>query len=291
MFVRRSTELHESPVVKEVRVEDFDLSSTLESGQIFRYVRAPGGYLVHHRDRVFRVWQRGNALGFEGADEAAVLEYLGLRHNYGEIMRCLPRQGPLGEAVNLYWGLRILCQDPWECLICFLCSSAKSIAQIKVVVEGLCRAFGKPVSLGRYQGFTFPREGTIDDSERLRSIGLGFRARYVYEVNRMVAGGYLSGLAGRPYQEARALLMDLPGVGEKVADCVLLFSLGYLEAFPVDRWIKRGMQEAYFHGRKVSAGKISEFARRHFGQFAGYAQQYLFHYWRNSSTRLSTQNP
>lgn len=266
--------------MNSIHVEDFDLCSTLESGQMFRYVRMSEGYLVHQRDRVFRVCQRGDTLYFDGVEESFITHYFGLDEKYSEIMRTLGDERTLERAVELYWGLRIIHQDPWECLISFLCSAAKSISHIRVIVERLCRAFGEPVSLGNYQGYAFPCEGTISDLERLEAIGLGFRARYIHEVNRIFQKGYFHNIVGKPYKEAKALLMDLPGVGEKVADCVLLFSMGFPQAFPIDTWIKRGMEETYFYGEKTSFKKIAAFARQRFGPFAGYVQQYLYHYWR-----------
>ena len=274
--------------MKSIQIEDFDLASTLESGQVFRYVRTTEEYLVHARNRVFRVRQSGRTLYFDGAQERFITHYFGLDENYSEIIEALAHERIIGEAVRLYRGLRILRQDPWECLVSFLCSSAKNIAHIKVIVENLCRAFGEPVSLGNYQGYGFPREGTLDDLGRLKTVGLGFRARYIHEMNRLIQRGYLGNIVSKPYKEARILLMELPGVGEKVADCVLLFSMGFLQAFPIDTWIKRGMEETYFRGNRTSSRNIGSFARQHFGPFAGYAQQYLYHYWREKG-RLASE--
>lgn len=269
--------------MNSIHVEDFDLCSTLESGQIFRYVRMPEGYLVHQRDRVFTVCQRGGTLYFDGVEARFITQYFGLDEDYKGIMGALVDEETVKRAVELYRGLRILRQDPWECLISFLCSSTKTIAHIRVIVERLCRILGEPVSLANYQGYAFPREGTIDDLDRLQAIGLGFRAWYIHRANRIVQSGYLGNVVGKSYEEVRTLLMDLPGVGEKIADCVLLFSMGFLQAFPIDTWIKRGMEETYFQGRKTSTKRIGEFAQRRFGPFAGYAQQYLYHYWRNTA--------
>ncbi len=273
--------------MKSIHAEDFDLASTLESGQVFRYVRMPEGYLVHVRNGVFRIRQRGSVLDFEGVEERSVIHYFGLDQKYRKIIGTLANKETIGRAVELYWGLRILRQDPWECLVSFLCSSTKSIAHIRVIVERLCRNFGEPVSLGNYQGYGFPHEGTINDLGRLEAIGLGFRARYIYEMNRIVQMGYLENIGGKAYEEARNVLMDLPGVGEKIADCVLLFSMGFLQAFPVDTWIKRGMEDTYFQGKRTSPRKIGSFARQRFGPFAGYAQQYLYHYWREKARLAS----
>jgi N-glycosylase/DNA lyase len=272
--------------MNRIHAEDFDLSSTLESGQTFRYVRMTNGYLIHRKNTVLKIAQKGSVLHFDGADEEFVTQYFGLDENYPAMMATLGSDRTLREAMELYWGLRILRQDPWECLVSFLCSSTKSIAHIRVLVERLCRAFGEPVSFGNYQGYTFPDEGRINDLERLEAIGLGFRTRYIYQVNRIVEQGYLEDMAVKPYPEARALLMELPGVGEKVADCVLLFSMGFSEAFPIDTWIKRGMERTYFGGKRTPSRSIRGLAKERFSSLAGYAQQFLYHYWREQK-RLS----
>ncbi len=266
--------------MSSIRVEDFDLSSTLESGQVFRYIRLPEGYLVHQRDRVFTICQKGRELYFQGVEASFITHYFGLDKDYRAIMRTVANDRTVEKAVKRYWGLRILRQDPWECLISFLCSSTKNITHIKVIVERLCRSFGEPVSLENYQGYAFPCEGTLNDFEKLQAVGLGFRASYIYRVNQIVQQGYFENISVRPHEEARTLLMGLPGVGEKIADCVLLFSMGFTQAFPVDTWIKRGMEETYFSGKRTSPTRTGAFAREHFGPFAGYAQQYLYHYWR-----------
>jgi N-glycosylase/DNA lyase len=266
--------------MRSISVDDFDLSATLESGQIFRYVRLAEGYLIHHRDRVLQVRQNGRVLYFDGADEGFLLHFLALDEDYQEITRNLEVETTVRNAMARHWGLRILRQDPWECLVSFLCSSTKSVTHIRVMIEHLCRAFGKPVSLGHYRGYGFPSEGTIRDGRRLEEIGLGFRAGYIHRVNQIIREGYFEEILREPYQEAKARLMQLPGVGDKVADCVLLFSMGFSQSFPVDRWIKRGMEQIYFHGERISPRRIRAFALEHFGPFAGYAQQFLYHDWR-----------
>ncbi len=269
--------------MNSIRVDDFNLAATLESGQIFRYVRTTTGYLVHQRNRIFKVWQEGCELHFEGAEGPFIRHYFGLDKDYKGTLRTLVEESVVQRAAEVHWGLRILRQDPWECLVSFLCSSTKNIAHIKVLIERLCRAFGDPVSFGNYHGYAFPREGEIQDLRRLQAMGLGYRAEYVYAANRIAGKRYFEDILGKPYEEAKALLMDVPGVGEKVADCVLLFSLGFTQAFPVDTWIKKGMEEIYFQGQSTSAKKIGAFGRKRFGQFAGYAQQFLYHHWRENA--------
>jgi len=276
--------------MNRIHVEDFDLCSTLESGQIFRYVRLSEGYLVNHRRRAFWVCQKGQNLFFDGVEERCILHLFGLDRDYRAIMRSLGDDRTLKTAMRLHWGLRILRQDPWECLISFLCSSTKPIRHIRVIIERLCRAFGEEITFGNHQVYAFPGEGTISGSDRLRAIGLGFRARYIHEVNQIIEGGYLERVAAKPYGEAKALLMGLPGVGDKVADCVLLFSMECPEAFPIDTWIRRGMERSYFRGERTSAKKIHTFARKHFGPYAGYAQQLLYHYWREKGRNFDTKH-
>ena len=272
--------------MKSIRIEDFDLCTSIESGQIFRYVHTPDGYLVHAREKIFWVRQRGHELFFDGVDEEFMVSYFGLGQDYPNIMTTLRKDRTVDAALKRYWGLRILQQDPWECLVSFLCSSAKSIPQIRVILERLCHAFGEPITFGNYQGYAFPTEGAFADPVRLSRLGLGFRAEYLHEVNQAIGKEYFQGLTCLPYERAKPRLMALPGLGEKIADCVLLFSLGFSGAFPVDTWIKRGMERVYFDEKRTSPTRIGRFAREYFGPYAGYAQQYLYHYWRNESPSL-----
>ncbi len=275
-----------SAQTSSIRVRDFQLGYTMECGQFFRYKRSGDCYYVHCRDKFFRVWQEGDRLLFSGVDKDSIEHFFSLDVSLEDILSELPLDRHTRKAFQLYRGLRLIRQDPWECLLSYLCSIASNVPKIQRCLDGISRAFGEEVGLDEVKGYSLPRPdqmvGTRCNVPLLKGIGLGFRAMYIHEVSQRVDVPYLEALRNLPYMEAKKRLMKLPGVGEKVADCVLLFSLDFLEAFPVDRWIERAIRTFYFKGRKVSSRDIQSFARDYFGRYRGYAQQYLFHYSRTA---------
>jgi N-glycosylase/DNA lyase len=166
-------------------------------------------------------------------------------------------------------------------LVSFLFSSAKAIPHIRSIIEELCRSCGEKIFLGNYQSYGFPEPLSIGYSHRLESIRAGFRTAYLIKACQCIDRNQLLALKGLSYRDARKVLMNLSGVGKKIADCVLLYSLDFLEAFPIDTWIKKGLQKVYFGGRRAGEKEMEEFVSNHFGPFAGYAQLYLYHLWRN----------
>jgi N-glycosylase/DNA lyase len=188
-------------------------------------------------------------------------------------------------------GLRLLRQEPWECLASFILSSTKQIVQIQQIVGELCRRFGEPlpVPAGHDAEFSFPspeRLAAATESE-LRACKMGFRAPYLLAAARQVAAGRLDLERLRPLrvEEVRAELLRLRGVGEKIANCVLLFAYGFQSAFPVDVWVMKALRELYFPRRRPNAERLRQFTLTHFGPWAGYAQQYLFCYMRAQAGR------
>jgi len=192
-------------------------------------------------------------------------------------------------AVSACRGLRLLRQDPWECLASFILSSTKQIVQIRQIIALLCERYGQPVPGPAVEGpaHTFPsatKLATLTEAD-LRGCKMGFRAPYLLETARIIAKGTLKleELQGLPVEAARLKLIELPGVGRKIADCVLLFAYGFQSAFPVDVWILKALRQLYFPRRQVKMKKLHGFAANHFGPWGGYAQQYLFHYMRTNS--------
>jgi N-glycosylase/DNA lyase len=189
-------------------------------------------------------------------------------------------------AVSKCRGLRLLRQEPWECLGSFILSSTKQITQIQQIIRLLCQRFGVPVVVPPDQepAWAFPEAARLAacTEAELRDCKMGFRAPNLLRAARMVAAGEvdLEALRHRPEQEARRELIRLPGVGEKIADCVLLFGLGCASAFPVDVWVARALRRLYFPRTHPTARELRAYAARYFGGHAGYAQQYLFHYIR-----------
>ncbi len=272
-----------------LEVKDFTLNETLKSGQLFRYVDFGDHYLVHAGSHVFRVEEEGGRICFEGVGEEFISRFFRLDDDLEGIYRQIGKDPFIGGAIELYRGLRLIRQDPWECLVSFLCSSAKNIPHIKCIVEHLCRHCGPAVSLGNYHGYGFPSPDQISECGDLGRIKAGFRARYLLEISRQAKAMDLGALAKLGYRDAKRELMALPGVGDKIADCVLLYSLDFSEAFPVDTWIRKAMHMGYQGGNTLSDRKIRDFAQEYFGKYAGYAQLYLYHFVRNQGGKLNSR--
>lgn len=261
---------------------DFHLEATLRSGQAFRWSPQPDGTWrgVVGRE-VWTVCQQDNVLfvrGAHGHDAAdRVRRYFALDRELPSVVATFPPDPPLQRAVRRHWGLRVLRQPAWETLASFIASSTKQIVQIQQIVDELSRRWGEP--LGEQQ-FAFPKAAVLArlHESDLRACRLGFRARYVLAAARAVDSGRLviDELRRWDYERARAALLELPGVGEKIADCVLLFGCGFDAAFPVDVWVERALRRLYFPRRRVSGRRLRAFAADHFGPYAGWAQQYLF---------------
>ncbi len=268
-------------------VIDYNLDATLRSGQTFRWRQQEElwtGVVGRHW-----VALRSSPPGIEARTAIPVPDWDWLAHylqvttDLESVLATFPNDEPLLAAVRACPGLRLLRQDPWECLASFLLSSTKQIVQIQQVVEQLCRRLGSPVMTppAHPAAFSFPSPAQVAaaDEPLLRECRMGFRAPYLLAAARQIANQQFNlDEPGRlPLEAARERLMTLPGVGPKIADCVLLFAYGQPAAFPIDVWIGRTLEQAYFNGRKVPRQQLVTFARSRFGPHAGYAQQYLFH--------------
>lgn len=264
----------------------FDLAVCLASGQFFRWTREPDGhYAVVRGPVLFRVRQEGDLLRADGADADLLREFFALDHDLPAIRRILRRDPVLREAVDACPGLRILRQDPWECTAAFITSIASNIPRITRNVADMAATAGLPLALGRSTAHAFPRPADFPDEAALRRLRLGFRAPYLARAARLAASGLLDDVGRHGYEEGKRTLMVLPGVAEKVADCVQLFAYGHLNAFPVDTWIRKTMVRLFFRGRRVDDRRIRAFAADRWEGLAGYAQQYLFHWSRGRARR------
>jgi N-glycosylase/DNA lyase len=213
-------------------------------------------------------------------------DYLQLHVPLHEILLEFPNDEPMRAAVQACRGLRLLRQDPWECLASFILSSTKQIVQIRQIVAQVCACFGEPVKTpaGQPQARSFTAAARLAEATEaeLRACKMGFRAPYLRQTAIAVARGEpdLASLVNLDTDAARDQLLRFPGVGRKIADCVLLFAYGRQDAFPVDVWVTKALRQLYFRGRRVHPKRLQRFAQTHFGPYAGYAQQYLFHYMR-----------
>lgn len=267
------------------RGEPFSLEHTLLSGQTFRWRKDDGGFVGVVSGNVLWLEQRRNRLLYRSlpgkVEPSELRTYLGLDAASNQALRSLPGDPVLGAAMRNFAGMRVLRQDPWETLVSFIISSNNNIVRIKRCIESLCRTFGHEIR-GALGCYAFPSPDALAEAspDCLQQLcNLGYRHTYVRETAREVARspGLLSDIARLSYLHARTELMRLPGVGPKVADCVLLYSMGKYEAFPVDTWVRKVMQRTYFRDQHVPDSAIRSFAADHFGPFAGYAQLYLFH--------------
>ena len=251
-----------------MRVDNFSLQHTLDSGQFFRYEKKGEWYHCQERDKQFKIRQKENNLEFKETDKEYISKLFGLNCDYGKIIKELSKDKKLLPAIKKYHGLRIMQRDPWETLISFQCSIFSNIKKIKLNMKCMEKEFGKNFA------------GKLDDLHKIKNCATGFRAKYLYQTNKMVNDKYFEKLRKMNYNQAKEEMMKLPGVGKKVADCVCLFSLGKMEAFPVDVWIARMMKKYY---KKEKLKDIQEFAKRKW-KYPGYAQQFLFHWGRHDNT-------
>ncbi len=277
-------------------VRDYDLAATLDSGQVFRWRQIEESWQGVIGKQFVCLTQTSQGIHattttpVEGWDW--LRRFLQTEIDLAAILKTFPDDEPMRRAVASCRGLRLLRQDPWECLASFMLSSTKQIVQIRQIVARLCECHGEP--LNGAPGvtppaipncFPTPRRLAAATEQELRECKMGFRAPNLLAAARQIAAGTfdLERIRSLDYAAARGELMTLRGVGGKIADCVLLFAYGFDAAFPVDVWIERALQELYFPRRRASGKRLRQFAATHFGPHAGYAQQYLFHYMRTKS--------
>ena len=274
-----------------------DIAVTLESGQAFRWAPAgPSAWRGVVEGAVLTLTQHGSLLHVLGSAPDHVLgpritRYLCLDDDPTWRLAAVDVDPAIHAALAATRGLRILQQHPWECLASFICATFNNIVRIQGMIARLCRCYGPAIPWRGAVEFAFPAPEVLARVEpsALRRLGFGYRAPYVVRAARQVADGEvdLAAVARLPYAEQREQLLAVEGVGEKVAECVLLFGFGQEEAFPVDVWIGRVMRWLYFRNRRVPDHRIRVFARRHFGPSCGLAQQALFHAARTDPGFLS----
>lgn len=271
-------------------VKDFELRDIFECGQCFRWKKEnDGSYTGVIKDGIVNVTKKDDTVIFKGEIEKnfedICKEYFDLNRNYANIKEIISKNDEnMKKAIEYGKGIRILNQDPWEMLISYIISAANNIPRISKTIENISQRFGKTIEMNEktYYLFPTPEELSKATMQDLRECNLGFRDKYVYNATRMVLEGKIDfeELRSDEYSVAKKKLMQIPGVGAKVADCILLFSLGKIEAFPVDTWIKKVMNELYVDSTNIT--KINQYATEKFGKYAGIAQQYLFYYKRDS---------
>jgi N-glycosylase/DNA lyase len=279
-------------------ITDFDLKQTMECGQCFRFYKQEElEYVIVAYKHLLHIKQEKDSLIFYNCDRETVeriwIPYFDLQRDYRKIKEyLLQKDSVLESAICEKSGVRILNQEFHEMLISFIISQNKQIPHIKQLVKRISEQYGNYI--GTVNGedyYSFPDAevlGTISE-DAFRNMKVGFRAPYLYDASQKLSSGEISeaALQGLSEMETRKQLLTIKGVGEKVANCVMLFSLGFRSAFPIDVWIKRIMETLYFDGVETSKDKIQEFASERYGEYGGYAQQYLFCFGRDNKVGKS----
>src|SRR6266566_1280196 len=292
----------------------FDLAKTLDSGQVFHWEKVDDGFVGTIGERAVCVEQCGNVLKVRAGEGEldclkqsscggvreegrmvgrTVAHYFALDHPLAEICAAFPNDRIMIAARNFCRGLRIIRQPKWECLATFICSSMKQVAHIRQVSKALRERFGvarkacpeRGRRIDNYVVHTFPSAARLTKSSEgeLRKCALGYRAKNLLATARLVSSGTADLEAWSSLSDAnlRANLCDLPGVGAKVANCVMLFAYERLRAFPIDVWIERVLRQQYFpRNKRIATEQLRTFSENYFGEYGGYAQQYLFHHAR-----------
>lgn len=272
---------------------EINLRGTLECGQVFHWTERPDGAwegLIGESLVVVRE-EKGRLEVVEG-EGGPVARYFALDHDLEGIYAGFPNDPTMLVALDFCRGLRIIRQPTWECLATFITSSMKQVAHIRQMSFALRSRFGRAVSGSSWAAYPEPERLAAAREEDLRACGLGYRAKNLKATAERVASGEADLAAWEKLDDAglREALCTLPGVGRKVANCVMLFGYERLSAFPVDTWIARIMRKNYWRGRgKATPLAMEQRLARRFGPHAGYAQQYLFHHARMTQKARAKQ--
>ena len=264
---------------------DINIHETINSGQIFLWENYRDvWFVIDGHDIIMAKQTPFEIITFSKKPKNFFRE----DDNYGRILKNITKDKIVKKARKYYPGLRITRQDPFQCCISFIISANSNIPNIRTSLQKLCKKFGKKIRFGKKEFFIFPSPKALGNATLpdLQECGLGYRSKYVLDTSHAVISGEINfdDLKKSNYQESRESLLKLPGIGGKVADCIMLFSLEKLEAFPLDTWVGR-ILEKYYPNKfcmdkktisKKRYEKIHQQVLDHFGNFAGYSQQFLF---------------
>ncbi|MFP4116906.1 MAG: DNA-3-methyladenine glycosylase family protein [Candidatus Aenigmatarchaeota archaeon] len=273
----------------DLKDKPLDLKKTLECGQTFswRKIKENGKnkYVTVRNGGVLEVWQDGDELLYENyGNEIDLRKALRLEDPLEEIYKKIDRDGFIHRSIKANRGFRLVRDEFFPCLIAYITSAQMQIPRIRRVQRDIENRYGRPLRFDGEEYYEFPESGELTEvsEEELRELSIGYRAEYVKRSAEMVRDGVVKEkqLRKMDYKQAREELKMLSGVGNKVADCVLLFALDFTEAFPIDTWIKKVIKKKYPDLYSKNYGELSENMRSYFGEYAGYAQEYLFYYGR-----------
>jgi len=279
-------------MMKTITVDRFSLFDTIESGQTFTWTREGNGYVNSDIEQVIYVEQKGDALFYETSSKSVDMSSLfRLNDPLDEIHAEITRRGFMQESIDFAPNLRIVSDPLIPCLFSFISSIQKNIPAIHKLMNSIRQKWGPSYEFREKTYYGFPTledfsEASVNDFD---SLNAGYRSKFFVKTIEALNKGNVTEeqLKTMNYHEAHESLKTLHGVGDKVADCVCLFSLGFLEAFPIDVWMERVIQDHYriFEKEGKTYQKKSEAARKYFGQYAGYAQEYLYYFSRCKGVR------
>ena len=272
---------------KIILKEKLDLELSLFSGQAFRWKKKLNWYYGFIDNKFLKLRIKNNCLEYVCSDdwvtEDKVYDYFSLGTKYDEIFENFDDELST-VAYKKLQGMRVLNQDPWECLISFIISAWSNVPKISNTIHLLCQKLGHKYILDDMVGYSFPSPIQITGltESEMKSFGLGYRAQYVLKTSKIIEENkiLLSDFYNENYFDSLKFLLTFPGVGDKVANCVLIYSLKKYNAFPVDLWVERLLVEDYGLNKKMSLINKRKWGQNYFGKYSGIIQHYLFHYKR-----------
>lgn len=276
--------------------KSFEPKHIFDCGQCFRWnLQQDSSYTGVFKGNVINVNRQDNKIIFKGICEQniikTVIDYFDLDTNYDQIKEKLSKiDDNLKKSIKYGEGIRILKQDLWETIISFIISANNNIPRIKGIIERLSKTYGQKIVWNQKEYYTFPTPQELSKASvlDLRKLGLGFRDVRVYETTNMILNNVINLdklKEEKDIAKLRNSLLSMPGVGPKVADCIMLFALRRFEVFPIDVWVRRVINELYIKNEdetKVDKKQIEKLAKEKYGNLAGLAQQYLF-YWKRET--------
>lgn len=292
--------LYEDNKVVLEKVMNFNIKQILECGQCFRWEKINDeDYIIIAYGRVIEVIQNGDKVTILNSNEEDFkniwLSYFDLERDYGKIKEELSKDEILKKSVDYGYGIRLLNQEPFELLISFIISARNSIPSIKKTIKKISERWGKEIDYKGEKFYTFPTPEMLKDAteDEIKETGASFRSKYIVDTVARVnedldneEGLYnLDRISSLTDDECHSALQEFKGVGAKVSDCIMLFSMSKYSAFPVDVWVKRAMMH-FYNAEEGSLNKIRIFARDQFKDLSGFAQQYLFYYARENNIKI-----
>jgi N-glycosylase/DNA lyase len=262
----------------------FNLENTINSGQVFLWEKNQNNWYGINGQNILRINDSGKIKSYSKQKT----DYFREKDNLEEILKSISKDKTTKQAVKKYLGLRLLRQDPFQCFISFIVSSNSNIQKIKTCLENICKNFGEKVLFENKEFFLFPQPKNLASAsiQEIRNCGTGYRSNFIIMASEMVYSNEINFeyLKKSEYSKAKEIICKVPGIGDKVADCILLFSLDKLEAFPLDRWMIRILEKYYPKTFELSTKSIThkQYEILHnkiinyFGPYSGYAQQFLF---------------